>query len=252
MEALAVASASYSPFHKYLDDPSHTKPSTYSTTSPLDILHKISHDARFDGLFDDRGYGNVESLFKNHESLVLEHWNAWKIVDPNKQFQDSQEAAVALLTRTVKPGTHAYDFFIVHLLTTSHAIRIILPLIPRKFHINLVRQWWLLTIATYIAQLRPQIDDDIEVKPQKQWNYVDEMAVSGPWATDAHYVKGQWSYSYDPLVGFTDFPLALRAMKEAAFTWGDAHERYLSAAVHFADDFKGWTGFGPPEGKNVN
>lgn len=32
-------------------------------------------------------------------------------------------------------------------------------------------------------------------------------------------------------------------MKEAAFTWGDVHELYLSSAVHFADDFKGWTGF---------
>jgi hypothetical protein len=38
-------------------------------------------------------------------------------------------------------------------------------------------------------------------------------------------------------------PLALRAMKEAAFTWGDVHSHYLAAAVHFADDFKGWTGF---------
>lgn len=38
--------------------------------------------------------------------------------------------------------------------------------------------------------------------------------------------------------------IALRAMKEAAFTWGDEHERYLAAAVHFADDFHGWTGFG--------
>lgn len=36
--------------------------------------------------------------------------------------------------------------------------------------------------------------------------------------------------------------IALRAMREAAFTWGDTHEYYLSAAVHFADDFYGWTG----------
>jgi hypothetical protein len=24
----------------------------------------------------------------------------------------------------------------------------------------------------------------------KQWNYVDDKAVNGPWATDAHFVKG--------------------------------------------------------------
>lgn len=191
MEALAMGSTAYNFLHKYLDNSSYTKPSTYSTTSPLEVLHKIASDTRFDGLFDSRGSDNIEPLFQNHESLVLEHWNAWTIFDPNKQFADSQEAAVALLVRTVKPGTHAYDFFVVHTLTTSHAVRILLPLIPKKFHISLVRQWWLLTIAVYIAQLRPKIDDDIEVKPAQGWKYVEDKAVNGAWATDAHYVKGK-------------------------------------------------------------
>jgi hypothetical protein len=192
IEALAMASTSYNFLHKYIDDTAYTKPSTYSTTSPLEILHKISTDTRFDGLFNDKGSQNIEILFMQHEPLVLEHWNAWKISDPNKQFQESQEAAVALLTRTVQPGTHAYDFFMVHILTTSHAVRILLPLIPKKFHISLVRQWWLLTLAVYISQLRPKIDDDIEEKPVKPWKYVEDMATSGPWATDAHYVKGEY------------------------------------------------------------
>jgi hypothetical protein len=190
MEALGMASIAYNFLHKYLDDPSYTKPSTYSTTSPLEILHRIAADKRLDGLFDGKGDGNISSLFENHENLVLEHWNAWQIVDPKKQFRDSQEAAVALLVQTVQPGTHAYDFFVCHLLTTSHAVRILIPLIPKKFHISLVRQWWLLTIAVYIAQLRPKIDDDIEEKPTKQWNYVEDRALNSPWATDAHYVKG--------------------------------------------------------------
>lgn len=191
IEALAMGSIAYNFLHKYLDDASYTKPSTYSTTSPLEILHKIADDKRFDGLFDSRGSRNIETLFRDHENLVLEHWNAWTISDPNKQFADSQEAAVALVVRTVKPGTHAYDFFMVHILTTSHAVRILLPLIPRKFHISLVRQWWLLTIAVYVAQLRPKIDDDIEVKPPQGWKYVEDKAINGPWATDAHYVKGK-------------------------------------------------------------
>jgi hypothetical protein len=29
-------------------------------------------------------------------------------------------------------------------------------------------------------------------------------------------------------------------MREAANTWGDVHEKYLAAAIRFADDFKGW------------
>ncbi|KAI6716721.1 hypothetical protein PZA11_003390 [Diplocarpon coronariae] len=228
-EALSMASTSYNYLHKYLDQPSYTKPSTYSTSSPLVILHKIAADVRFDGIFKDRGAANLDVLFSEHESLVLEHWNAWEIVDPIKQFRESQEAAVALLVRTVQPGTHAYDFFMVHLLTTSHAVRILLPFTPNEFHVGLVRQWWLLTIGIYVAQLRPKISEDLEAGPVKGWKYVEEMALTGPWAKDAHYVK------------------ALRAIREAAFTWGDVHEQYLAAAVHFADDFKGWTGFGPTD-----
>lgn len=190
IEALAMGSVGYNFLHKYLDDASYTKPSTYSATSPLEILHRISEDSRFDGLFDSRGSGNIETLFKEHEGLVLEHWNAWTISDPNKQFADSQQAAVALLVRTVKPGTHAYDFFMVHIMTTSHAVRILLPLIPQKFQVSLVRQWWLLAIAVYVAQLRPKINDDIEVKPAHGWKYVEDRAVNSPWALDAHYVKG--------------------------------------------------------------
>ncbi|TVY41738.1 Questin oxidase [Lachnellula occidentalis] len=223
IEALAMTSVGYDFLHKYLDNPSYTQPSTYSTTSPLEILHRIAADTRFDGLFPSKGYQNMETLFKDHEALVLEHWNAWTITNPTEQFRASQEAAMNLLVRTVKPGTHAYDFFMVHILTTSHAVRILLPVVPKKFHVSLVRQWWLLTIAVYVSQLRPVVDEDLEGKPGKGWAYVEEMAVSGPWSGDTHYVK------------------ALRAMKEAAFTWGDVHELYLSSAVHFADDFKGWT-----------
>jgi hypothetical protein len=244
MEALGMAATAYNYLHKYLDDASYTRESTYSTTSPLEILHRIKEDKRFDGLYDSPDVGKIPSLFENHENLVLEYWNAWKIVDPKKQFEDSQEAAVALLVRTVQPGTHAYDFFVCHLLTTSHAVRILIPLIPRKFHVSLVRQWWLLTIAIYITQARPKINEDIEIKPTKQWNYVEDRAVNGPWAKDAHYVKG--SFPLPLPSALYSFHIALRAMKEAALTWGDVHDRYLAAAVHFADDFHGWTGFGGP------
>lgn len=232
MEALGSIASSYNHLHKYIDDTSYTTPSTFSTTSPLEILHKISTDKRLDKIFDSPGGSNFDTLFEEHESLILEYWNAWEIVDPVKQFQDSQEAAVSVLVSTVPSTTHAYDFFLCHVLTTSHAVRIIIPMVPEKFHVNLVRQWWLLTIATYIAQLRPKIDEELIGRPNlggKGWDYVDKKAVNSPWATDAHYVK------------------ALRAMKEAALTWGDVHEWYLTAAIKFADEFAGWTGFGASE-----
>ncbi|KAI1634942.1 hypothetical protein F4809DRAFT_616241 [Biscogniauxia mediterranea] len=226
IEALAMATTQYNFYHKYIDDPSYTKPPSFKSTSPLDILGKMASDERLTNLFKSPGADNLEPLFEKHEDLVMEYWNAWTFEDPVKQFQDSQEAAAALLVATVPPGTHSYNFFVVHLLTTSHAVRILLPVIPHKFHINLVRQWWLFTVAVYAAELCPKIDPDY-IRPGdvagKQWNYVEDKAINGPYATDAHFVK------------------AVRAMKEAARTWGDVHERYLAAAVRFVDDFQGWT-----------
>lgn len=232
LEALAMAATQYNFMHKYLDDPKYTRSPPkggFSSTSPMEILNKIRGDNRFDGLFDKhQGTGNIEVLFDEHEDLVLEYWNAWNVADdPASRFRESQEAATALLAATVPPGAHSYNFLLVHLLTTSHSVRILLPFIPAKFHLSLVRQWWLFALSVYIAELRPKIDPDYVPWPEgastKTWAYVEDKALNSRWATDAHFVK------------------AARAMKEAAGTWGDVHERYLASAVRFVDDFEGWT-----------
>lgn len=225
IEALSLAATNRNFMHKYLDDPSYTKASPFSSTSILELLHKTAKDTRFDGLFETQGEENIQPLLDNREELVMEYWNAWDLKNPLKQFQESQEAAVAVFVASVPVGTHAYSFFLVHLLTTSHAVRILLSFIEQKYHMSLVRQWWLLTISVYISQLRPKIDEELIGRPDlggKHWKYVEDKALNGPWAKDAHYVK------------------ALRAMREAAQTWGDVHEWYLTAAIRFADDFDGW------------
>ncbi|KAL2756788.1 hypothetical protein ACRALDRAFT_1062458 [Sodiomyces alcalophilus JCM 7366] len=224
MEALGLASVQYNYLHKYLDDESYTRPPSFVSDSPLELLNKVASDKRFDGLFKKPEFENIDKLFEKHEDLVLEYWNAWDLSDPVKQFEKSQEAAVALLVATVTPGTHAYNFFIVHILTTSHAVRILLPVIPAKFQMSLVRGWWLLALAVYISQLRPKIDpDNVESDLKgRRWTHVEYEALNSPYATDSHYVK------------------AIRAMRDIARTWGDVHERYLAAALTFSDNFRGW------------
>lgn len=194
MEALGLAATQYNFFHKYMDDSSYQKPSKRTSTSVSELLEQLSQDKRLDGLFKEPGFANIDPLFEKAEGIVLEYWNAWEIADPKTQFMESQELAVALLVQTVSPGTHSYNFFIVHLLTTSHAIRILLPFIPPKFHVSLVRQWWLLVLAVYIAELRPKVDPDYipghrEIKG-RGWAYVVDKALNGPWSVDAHFVKG--------------------------------------------------------------
>jgi hypothetical protein len=225
-EALALTATQYSFLHKFFDEPAYTRPAPFSSTSPRELLDRLAGDARFGGLFGKPGFANFEPLFQQHEDLVLEYWNAWTMEDdPVAQFRASQEAAVALLVETVAPDAPAYNFFVVHLLTTSHAVRILLPFVPARFHVTLVREWWLLVVAIYVCMLRPKMDParvDPSTLDGKGWAHVVDRAVNSQWATDAHFVK------------------AIRAMKEAANTWGDDDRRYLASAVMFADNFNGW------------
>ncbi len=252
MEALGLAATNYNYMHKYLDDPKYSKqPTQYQTSNPLEILARVNGDKRLDGLFSEPGGSNLDEVFGRHEAILLEHWNAWKITEPKKQFEQTQQAAVALLisaahssplpreTSSEKPD-QKYDFFLLHLLTTTHSIRILLPFLPPQHHLPLLRQWFLLTTALYIAQLRPLIsikDNILDYDVQgRDWDWVVVQSLKGKHALDAHYVKG------------------VRAMKVAAETWGDSDEGkgigdrfYLKAAARFAGEFGGWGGFSVEE-----
>jgi hypothetical protein len=227
VEALALGSCFYGDLHKYLDDKKYSEPPPKDkpSTSPLEALGKIHDDRTFDDIT------STAKLFEDKEAEVLEYWNSWDInSNPASEFQKSQEAAVALLTASTqeKAKDSKYNFFLVHLLTTSHAIRILLPLIDSQWHTSLVRQWWLFTIAVYITQQRPKIDlskiTEYELQG-RDWKYVVDRAVNSKWGTDAHFVKG------------------CRSIKVAAETWGDSEQYYIKAAVKFAEGFDGWGGF---------
>lgn len=227
VEALAMGACFYSPLHKYIDDDSYTKPSPFKSSSLLEILEKVREDKRFDGLYDHRS-GVIDKVFEEKEEAFLEYWNAWELSNPKEQFQQSQEAAATILLGTEAPEDARFDFFFVHLLTSSHAVRILLPIIPAKFHIKLVRQWWLFTLAVYITQLRPALNKgaiqnfDLE---GRDWKFVFDKALNSTHSLDAHFVK------------------ALRKMKVAEETWDDKNQFYLKAAVKFSSEFDHWGGF---------
>lgn len=232
IEALGLNAVCYRDLHKYLDDPSYTRPSPHPTSSLIELLHRVHNDVRLDNILATEGLDNVQVLFQHHEDLILEYWNSWTLTDPTRQFEESQRAAVLLFTATVAPGESGYDFFLVHLLTTSHAVRILLPFVPAHLHTLLVREWWLFTLTTYISQLRPTIKEEYITEYDlkgRDWSWVDKTALTSAHRNDAHYVK------------------ALRAMKEAAKTWHDENKWYLRAAVRYGDEFESWTGFGAGE-----
>lgn len=193
MEALGLAAVQYSPLHKYLDDKTYTRKSALISSDPLDLLIKMSNDARFSDVPKIVEQSQIENIFEHHEELIMEYWNGWCIDDPARQLQLSQECAVALLVATVQPGSRAYSFLMVHLLTASHAMRVMLPLIPTGYHITLLREWWLLVLAVFVAMGRPLPDPNTVEKDLKgnKWKYVEHQALNSAWSKDSHYVEGK-------------------------------------------------------------
>lgn len=236
IEALSHVSSFYSPLHKYIEDPSYTRPAPWTSDSPLEVLQHMSQDSRFSSLSypsSNGGEENVDSIpsDKDKEALMLEYWNALTVHNLPSQFEYAQRGAVATLIGSHNPG-EKFDFFLVHLLTSSHALRIVLPLLDKKHHIPLIRQWWLLVVQVYMAQGVPKIDPakvhTVDLKG-RSWDWVEKEALEGKWNHDAHFVK------------------ALRAMKVAGETWGDEYLFFIKAAVGLADEFSGWGGFSTQE-----
>lgn len=193
MEALALTSVQHDFLYDYSSDSSFTKKSSISSDSILDLLDLMSKDDKLDSLPGSRGFGDLESIFKENEEVVMKYWNAWDLSDPLTAFKESQQAAVALLVTTVDPARNDYNFFLLHLLTTSHAIRTLLSFFPVRYHINLVRQWWLLVIALYIVRGRPcLVSANVDENPdERDWKWVQHTALTSSFSKDAHFLQGK-------------------------------------------------------------
>ena len=203
---------SYGKLHRYLDDPAYTRPVSQPSPSPIDILHRVTLDRRFDGVLKHQGADNIGVILNECEDALLEHWNAWKLdsgsisgntggssggTSAHEAFAESQRAAAALLVATHRAADPRFDFFLLHTLTTSHAVRVMLPIVPARMQVPLIRQWWLLMLVVYIAQLRPPIKlsrINNYLLEGRYWGYVVEKALKTPAKFDSHYVKGRYQH----------------------------------------------------------
>ena len=212
MEALGLTAPSYSDVHKYLDDPGYTgQEASYRSTSLVEILQRVQTDDRFTA---SSGDGDIKAIFRDHEDALLDHWHAWQIeeADPVAQFHSMQTLATALLLSSVNTESYYY------VLTTTHAVRTILPLTPTRFQIPLLRQWWLFTLAVYVAANRPSVDLErlgaVDLNG-RDWRWVMDKVVRGPHAGDPHVVQ------------------TVRVFREAESLWDESV--WLGAGVLFVE-----------------
>lgn len=189
MEALALAAVRYTPFHSSLEDLHTSKSTESSTNSTLAILTAIAGDARLDGI--NGPVNDHEALFKEHGATILEHWNAWDIQEATRQFEDSQMTAIALLTRATGQQPAGFLRTHGHVLTTSSALGVVLPYLPSRHHIPLMRLWMMFAICSFIAQRRilPNTQDPSRTLDGEDWRYVLTKAGA---SKDALVLEGKY------------------------------------------------------------
>ncbi|KAM5527608.1 MGS207 protein [Fusarium oxysporum f. sp. phaseoli] len=226
-EGLSLGCTEYDPAHKFLDNPPPDN-SIYKTTSLEEMLTKVHKDKRFDGYSEHPGYANVYTLLGKYESELLEHWNALVVENTTTQFKEWLKTAAILAVSTVD-AEGCFDFYLAHVLTVGHALRILLPLMPEDRRFTMMKQFGLFTAMMYLAQLRPSFGLE-KMKPLKpddsSWDSIYERALESKWSTDMHW------------------PKVVRALKMVEEMRGPEDDLYKQAAARFISEFNGWTGFG--------
>lgn len=193
-----------------------------------EVISKLRNDNRFDGYSEDPGFANMFTLLPKYESEVLEHWNALMVENTTTQFKDWLQTAAVLVMSTVD-SDGGYDFYLAHVLTVGHALRILIPYMPEQHRISVMKQYGLFVILFYLTQLRPSFGLDAiqSLKADHgSWDDIYKSALRSKWSDDLHW------------------PKVVRALKEVEELRGSEDGFYQKAAAKFISEFKGWTGFG--------
>ncbi|KAJ0326869.1 hypothetical protein COL5a_006420 [Colletotrichum fioriniae] len=228
-EALSMGCTEYDPTHEILDNPPPDT-STYKTKSIKEVLDCIRADKKFNGYADSPGFVNLFTLLGKFKSEVIEHWHAWVVEDPDTQLGDCAKMAAELFMETRNNEEGMFDFYVAHILTFAHALRILLPLWSHEQKVSVMRQYGLYTMMVYIAQLRPGLDWDEDGLSKggetPAWDTIFKNSLNSKWMIDVH------------------FPKVVRGMKVVEDTWGASGGLYQRAADVFVNKFNGWGGYG--------
>ncbi len=226
-EALSLGCTEYVVCHGLIDNPPPIPPK-YETTDLAEVIKRVQSDTRFDGIVESPGTVNFGIVLQARFQEFIEHWNAWQVQDPVKQFEHCCDLSV-LLAIGSGYGDGKYDFFYAHIMTVAHAIRILYHYFPADKRVSILRQYGFFSILIYILQQRLVFGiEEIEKVDTsgKDWSWVTERALKHRWALDDHFFK------------------VVRATKAFAETYGEKNGFYLKAAVKYLTDFNGWEGFG--------
>ncbi|RUS13022.1 LOW QUALITY PROTEIN: hypothetical protein BC937DRAFT_86465 [Endogone sp. FLAS-F59071] len=183
--ALALTCINYSTLGD-LVDPDET---TSDNMTPLDIVEATRLDPAFDS-FPKKG-----ELSDEQRALVKQYLDRWNVGDPSKTLDDllySLAHVVLLLYATTPVMTPPKpEFFIMHLLTSLHAVQSLLSHLPPTQARTLLKSHLLAILTIYIDCSRPPIHagrmEELSDGPAGGWDEIARIAIGHP---DEHFSKG--------------------------------------------------------------
>jgi hypothetical protein len=121
--------------------------------TPIEILEKMAHEDVKKDINDD---------------ILLDHWRALDLTNNlQKRFEEMQSIAVKL---AVGRGDSS-------VLRSFHAIRTLLPLIPDRFHILLIRHWWMSALTEFVSQ-QQHLSHIRDMDDGQTWKKIEQLARS--------------------------------------------------------------------------
>lgn len=233
IEALALTAVCYNYHHEIVDQ---LKPPTTPSKSVMKIFKEIHFDKNLP-IYEKPGVSNLRSTVKNCFDIVMSYYNQWKFDrnQPEKNIEELFDFSVYIFGATHKTNQIEFDFFLLHLLTSMHAIRTVYPHVKdENLFEHILYQYLYFGIVIYISQLRPEINERLidEYPMEKNWNYVIEKTLSTKLSDDAHAVK------------------VVRVLRDAEQIYGSKNDFYLRTAVKIVDHLNIddlWVGGGDDE-----
>lgn len=198
IEALALACCRYDP--NVLDDQS---PDVSPKRSPEEVLDLLSKEAAVDKP------SNLDAVFRDHRRSILKYGSSLDLSNPRDLLERLQKLAVSLQLGSIENGRP--DEHLSMLVASSHAVRVLVPDTPDNLQLLLLLQLWRLMVAVCLLQPRTS-SGHAPSKPTGGWKRVEEQACAD-----------------DKLSAWT--LASIRALAQAAETWGDADGYFLAAAA---------------------
>ncbi|CAF3043317.1 unnamed protein product [Rotaria sp. Silwood2] len=222
IEALTQTAVSYNELHEAVDK--LTTPKSGSK-SAFEVFQGIRLDDRL-SIGNDSLVDNLKLVVEQWNDLVLFHYDQWKFNENNleEMIEDLFDLSVYIYGATHKSDKIEFDFFLLHLLTGMHAIRVIHPhLHDQKIAQHVLFQFFYFAIIIYIANHRPEIHkeliDDYEIEDtKKNWKYVIDRTLNSNLAEIMHLAK------------------VVHSLKAAEDAYGTKNGLYLKTAFKTVDN----------------